>query len=296
MQSPKTLSLRSVARIVESARTMEGEGFEVRRPFPTRVLDHLDPFLLLDEMGPADHPPGAAKGAPPHPHRGFETVTYLLAGEFEHQDSAGHQGHLRAGDVQWMTAGSGLVHSEMPSTELRSQGGRLHGFQLWVNLPRRDKMMPPRYQEIPQSKIPSAATDDGRVAVKVIAGEALGTKAVIDTRTPIIYLHCTIQPGGELVQPVPRDWSTCVYVFRGAGRFGREGRAASEGHLVILGPDGDAVVLGGQPEHDQPAEVLLLAGEPLGEPIARYGPFVMNSPEEIQQALDDFRAGRMGKI
>src|SRR5215208_4583842 len=198
---------RSVRMLVNGSDTREGAGFHVRRPFPGRVVDALDPFLLLDEMGPMQLAPGEARGAPDHPHRGFETVTYLLAGELEHRDSRGHAGRLSAGDVQWMTAGAGVVHSEMPSAEFERKGGRMHGFQLWVNLPKRDKMMKPRYQEIPSAQIPKATSSDGRVTVTVIAGEALGQKAVIETRTPIIYLHYGIKPGGSVSQQVPRGYS-----------------------------------------------------------------------------------------
>src|SRR5262250_1821318 len=164
------MAAREVQRIVKSQRVREGGGFVVRRPFPTAGLDHIDPFLLLDEMGPVDYGPGEAVGAPDHPHRGFETVTYVLAGEFEHEDSAGHRGVLRAGDVQWMTAGAGIVHSEMPSRRIRDQGGRVHGFQVWVNLPARLKMTRPRYQEVPAARIPQAATADGKARVRVVAG------------------------------------------------------------------------------------------------------------------------------
>src|SRR5436853_4608580 len=184
----RTGQSRTVAGVVNSIETLEGGGFLVRRPFPKPSFSEFDPFLLLDEMGPLELAPGEAKGAPDHPHRGFETVTYLLAGDMEHKDSRGHAGRLRAGDVQWMTAGAGVVHSEMPSREFMRAGGRMHGFQLWVNLPQRDKMMNPRYQEISNAQIPQATSLDGLVTVRVIAGEAMGQKAVIETRTPIIYL------------------------------------------------------------------------------------------------------------
>jgi redox-sensitive bicupin YhaK (pirin superfamily) len=174
---------RKVAGIVNSIETLEGEGFLVRRPFPKASFSEFDPFLLLDEMGPMTLAPGKAKGAPDHPHRGFETVTYLLSGEMEHKDSHGHAGRLRAGDVQWMTAGSGVIHSEMPAKEFALRGGRLHGFQLWVNLPQRYKLIAPRYQEIPAASIPTAQTKDGLVTVRVIAGEAMGAQAIIETRT-----------------------------------------------------------------------------------------------------------------
>src|ERR1700736_49626 len=197
---------RSIERTVPALRTVEGGGFIVHRPFPTRMLMDFDPFLLLDEMGPVDYAPGEAKGAPDHPHRGFETVTYMIAGKMEHRDSHGNDGQLGPGDVQWMTAGAGVVHSEMPAADFERQGGRMHGFQLWVNLPQRDKMIRPHYQEIPAAKIPVAASADGKVSVRVIAGEAMGVKAVINTRTPIIYLHWTIKPGGRIVQPVPAEY------------------------------------------------------------------------------------------
>ena len=186
---------RKVERVITAHRQLEGGGFVVRRPFPTAALALVDPFLLLDEMGPADYAPGEAKGAPDHPHRGFETVTYMLEGQFEHEDSAGNKGAIAAGDVQWMTAGSGVVHSEMPADDIRRRGGLTHGFQVWVNLPARDKMMRPRYQEVPGSRIPRAVTGDGRAEVRVIAGEALGVRAVIDTRTPIVYQDWKLGPG-----------------------------------------------------------------------------------------------------
>src|SRR5258705_226469 len=195
---------RTIAGIVFSIETLEGGGFLVRRPFPKAAFSEFDPFLLLDEMGPMEVAPGEAKGAPDHPHRGFETVTYLLSGEMEHKDSSGHAGRLRSGDVQWMTAGSGVVHAEMPSDEFMRTGGRMHGFQLWVNLPQRDKMIKPRYQENPSTRIPKATSADGLVSVSVIAGEAMGEKAVIETRTPIIYLHYRLEAGGGAAPQVQR--------------------------------------------------------------------------------------------
>src|SRR5688572_31913696 len=183
---------RGVAGILNSIETLEGGGFLVRRPFPKPAVSEFDPFLLLDEMGPIEVAPGEAKGAPEHPHRGFETVTYVLAGDMQHRDYGGHAGRLRAGDVQWMTAGSGVVHAEMPSEEFLRDGGRMHAFQLWVNLPQRDKMIKPRYQDIPSSQIPKATSPDGLITVSVIAGAALGQKAVIETRTPIMYLYYRI--------------------------------------------------------------------------------------------------------
>jgi hypothetical protein len=253
----------------------------------------VDPFLLLDHLGPVRWAPGEGIGAPDHPHRGFETVTYLLSGGFQHKDSAGHAGKLTPGDVQWMTAGSGVVHSELPSDEFMRDGGVMHGFQIWVNLPARDKMMKPRYQEIPAARIPEAASADGKVKVRVIAGESLGKKAVIETRTPIMYLHFTIQPGGEIVQPVPADHTAIAYVIDGVLRAGPDGRAVKEGQMAWLG-SGDAVRL--KAENPSPANFLLLTGVPLNEPVARYGPFVMNTRAEIEQAFEDYKAGRLGSI
>jgi redox-sensitive bicupin YhaK (pirin superfamily) len=292
----KTMSepseLRNVERVVTAHRQREGAGFIVRRPFPTSGFDFADPFLLLDEMGPVEYGPGEALGAPDHPHRGFETVTYMLEGEFEHEDSVGNKGALASGDVQWMTAGAGVVHSEMPSKKLRRDGGRFHGFQLWVNLPARDKMIVPRYQEIPSSKIPSVESPDGLARTRVVAGEALGKHAVIETRTPIQYVHYTLQPGADLVQAIDSAQRGYVYVFSGAAEVG--GRRVAEGELALLG-DGSGVRLS-VPAGSEVAELLVLSGVPLDEPVAWAGPFVMNTREEILQAMKDYQAGRLGQI
>jgi quercetin 2,3-dioxygenase len=287
---------RTVAGIVNSIETLEGAGFLVRRPFPKVSFSEFDPFLLLDEMGPMNVAPGAAKGAPDHPHRGFETVTYMLSGEMEHKDSQGHAGKLSAGDVQWMTAGAGVIHSEMPSAEFQRMGGRLHGFQLWVNLPQQNKMITPRYQEIPSARIPVARTKDGLISVRVIAGEALGARAVIETVTPIMYLHFTLQPGGRVAQPVPRGYNAFAYVVDGEGLFGAEGERAGDGQMVMFAADGDEVRIENPADAGAPLDFLLIAGVPLNEPVARYGPFVMNTEGEIRQAIEDYRLGRMGAI
>jgi redox-sensitive bicupin YhaK (pirin superfamily) len=247
-------------------------------------------------MGPMDVAPGEAKGAPDHPHRGFETVTYMLSGEMQHKDSAGHAGQLRSGDVQWMTAGAGVVHGEMPSPEFLRTGGRMHGFQLWVNLPQREKMIKPRYQEIPGSRIPKATSPDGLVSVSVIAGEAMGEKAVIETRTPIIYLHYRIKPGGVVNQQMPHDYNAFAYVVDGAGLFGVEGERGADGQMIMFAPDGDGVRIENSADASATLEVLVIGGVPLNEPIARYGPFVMNTEAEIHQAFEDYRRGRMGAI
>ena len=290
------MNTRSAGEAIEAIETIEGAGFLVHRPFPTRTMMQFDPFLLLDEMGPMDLQPGEAKGAPDHPHRGFETVTYLLSGSFQHKDSRGHAGRLNPGDVQWMTAGAGVVHSEMPSDEFQKSGGRLHGLQLWVNLPRVKKMMAPLYQEIPGSQIPSAQSEDGRVRVRVLAGEALGVRAVINTQTPIFYLDFTIDAGEEFSQPVPSGYNAFAYVLEGAGLFGAHGTRVESHHMVPFNHDGDHILLRAVGDTETPLRVLLIGGSPLNEPIARYGPFVMNTKDEIVQAFDDYQSGRMGSI
>lgn len=283
---------RTVARVIPAVRTLEGGGFPVRRPFPIPACDHVDPFLLLDEMGPVDWPPGAAIGAPDHPHRGFETVTYLLAGAMEHRDSAGHAGRLDPGDVQWMTAGAGVVHSELYAEDFRTRGGRAHGFQLWVNLPARDKLTKPRYQELPRDRIPVATSPDGLATARVIAGTALGARAAIETRTPIQYVHWSLAPGARVTQAAPADHAAMVYVFAGAVEV--DGRTVADGGLAVLGP-GDEVALAA-PAAGPSTEALFLSGVPLREPVARAGPFVMNTRAELYQAFADYEAGRLGHI
>lgn len=280
---------RQVARVITAHRPTEGGGFIVRRPVPTMGVDLIDPFLLIDEMGPIDYAPGQAVGAPDHPHRGFETITYVLEGSMEHEDSAGHRGKLRNGDVQWMTAGAGIIHSEEPSREMRENGGRVHGFQIWVNLPKALKMTQPRYQEVAAAKIPAAQTADGKGRVKVIAGEALGVKAVIETHTPVVYQDWTLDAGADVTLPIARDHQVLAYVFDGSASVA--GREIRDGQLAVLG-EGDSVQLKGT----NGGRLLLLAGVPLREPVARYGPFVMNTEREIHEAIRDFQSGRMGEI
>lgn len=294
VKNQETPGTRTVAGVVNSIETFEGAGFLVRRPFPQASFSDFDPFLLLDEMGPMELGPGQAKGAPDHPHRGFETVTYMLSGEMQHKDSRGHAGRLTPGDVQWMTAGAGVVHSEMPSAEFTRTGGRMHGFQLWVNLPKRDKMMKPRYQEIPGAQIPKVTSADGLVTVSVIAGEAMGQKAVIETRTPIVYLHYSIKPGGVATQQVSSTYNTFAFIVDGEGLFGAEREQAKDGQMVLFAQDGDEVRI--ENSGNTTLDILLIGGMALNEPIARYGPFVMNTEGEIRQAFEDFRLGRMGEI
>ena len=295
-RSPDTSATRrSVARVVNALSTLEGGGFPVRRPFPVQGFSHFDPFLLVDHLGPVEWTPGQAIGAPDHPHRGFETVTYVLAGENEHRDSFGNADVLRPGDVQWMTAGAGVIHSEMPTPEFQRSGGVQQGFQIWVNLPAADKMMTPRYQTLRAADIPIATSADARVRVRVIAGESLGVSARIATRVPIQLLHFTIAPGGSLVQPVPREQNSLIYAFAGSALIGDESREVREGQAALLG-EGDEVRIAVAADASGPTELLLLAGQPLNEPVARYGPFVMNTREQIEQAFIDYQSGRFGVI
>ncbi|MDQ5964743.1 MAG: quercetin 2,3-dioxygenase [Cyanobacteriota bacterium erpe_2018_sw_39hr_WHONDRS-SW48-000098_B_bin.30] len=283
---------RSASTLVPTMRTREGAGFLIRRPFPTHALDQIDPFLLLDHLEPVQLAPGQAKGAPDHPHRGFETVTYLLDGYMEHRDSKGNSGLLSPGDVQWMTAGSGVIHSEMPQQAFKERGGILHGFQLWVNLPRTKKMKAPRYQDTKSGDIPVVSNSDDTVSIKVIAGEALGKAAVIETEIPILYLHLTIKPGASFSQPVPLDHNAFIYVISGTALS--DGQQVQADELLLYNQDGQTITISAS--GDEPLSVLLIAGKPLNEPVARYGPFVMNTKEEISQAMRDYQDGTFGEI
>jgi hypothetical protein len=295
ISNKKINSIRSVSKIIKSEMTQDGEGVTLNRSFPNNFISEFDPFLLLDEIGPTDLIPGKQKGFPDHPHRGFETVTYLLEGKFEHKDSQGHAGIINSGDVQWMTAGSGVIHSEMPEKEFSKHGGRLHGFQLWVNLPKSNKMMKPRYQEIPESKIPTGTTENGNVIVKVIAGTSLGSKAVIDTITPIMYMHFKLESDYSIVQPIPKEYNVFVYVIKGKGIFERSNNSQiiERGNLVIFDKDGKEVYIKAVEDSKVPLELLLIGGIPIREPIARYGPFVMNTQQELYQAVEDYRNGKL---
>jgi len=276
---------RKISSIVPTHTVLEGGGFKVRRPAAMGRL--MSPFLLLDEMGPVDYGPGEAIGAPSHPHRGFETVTYLLDGGMRHEDSAGNSGDLNPGDVQWMTAGRGVIHSELPQESILQNGGRMHGFQIWVNLPARDKMMPPRYQDIPAKDIPEATNEDGSVWAKIVAGEALGTSAIIDTVIPITYIHMKMEAGSTYIHQCDSEHNVMVYTFGGSVDI--EGRSLHDGGLGLL-EKGNEVVLNAE---EDGAEFLILGGPELNEPIARYGPFVMNTREEIYQAIEDYNNGTL---
>lgn len=277
----------------KAAKTLrEGGGFKVRRPVG-HAIPSCDPFLMLDHMGPVTHGPGEAIGAPDHPHRGFETVTYLIDGEMCHKDSVGNSGTLGPGWVQWMTAGSGIIHSEMPTDNIMKHGGSTEGFQLWVNLKAKDKMIKPRYQDTPPKNIPVVYMDDKKVRVKVIAGTSLGAHAHIETRTPILYLDIHLEPGATFTQPVPETYNGFVYVWRGEGSLGSNEVCTKEGHVAVLG-EGTEFTL--KASLQQECNVLLIAGEPLNEPVVWQNGFVMNTEEEIRQAYADFRSGKLGGI
>lgn len=296
---------RRVARVVTAKRHLEGEGFQVRRPFPGIDLSLADPFLLLDHMGAVEYAPGEAKGTPWHPHRGFETVTYIIDGAFQHRDTTGGGGLISDGATQWMTAASGIQHIEQPPPELVAKGGLFHGVQLWVNLPRAQKWVPPRYQDIGAGDVKLLAADDGSSLVRVIAGSVAGYDGPGVTYTPINYLHATVAPGARLTLPWPRDFNAMVYVLSGRGTAGVEEIGLDEGQLAVFagsqhGGAGDGLVVraaGTQPLAAANGwEILILGGLPIREPIARYGPFVMNTRDEIIQAFEDFQAGRMGIV
>ncbi len=275
---------RSVLRLINGEAASDGAGVRLTRVIGARALSELDPFLLLDEFR-SDDPNDYIAGFPDHPHRGFETVTYLIAGRVRHADNKGHRGVLTAGSVQWMTAGRGIVHSEMPEQE----HGLLWGFQLWVNLPARDKLKDPRYQEIEPQSIPEVSLAGGGRA-RVVAGEFGGRRGPIDAAaTEPLYLDLALSARQEIVVPVPPSHNAFTYAVDGSAAIGPEpSRAVSRGTLAVLGPGESVTIRGGGAS----ARLLLIAGKPLNEPVARYGPFAMNSADEIRQAVQDFQAGR----
>ncbi|KAJ2084345.1 hypothetical protein H4R24_000138 [Coemansia sp. RSA 988] len=292
--------VKQVSRVITAHRQREGGGFMVRRPLPSGTLDYADPFLMLDHLGPVDYAPGEAVGAPDHPHRGFETVTYVLEGGFEHRDSHGNHGVLKPGWVQWMTAGSGVIHSEMPTDELQKKGGDFHGFQIWVNLPAKDKMIRPRYQDVPPEDIPWFNSADKQTKIKVIAGEVEGVQANIDTHTPIFMLD--LRTSGKYSLAIPQGMDALVYNYNPAPILvGQEKTKLNESQLAVINTHGhpvefEAVASTTSGSDKEEARVLVLAGTPIGEKIARYGPFVMNTDEEIYQAISDMQSGRFGTI
>lgn len=290
-------STRPVQSIVTAQASFEGAGFPVYRPFPQPGADlgATDPFLMLDEMGPIEYGPGEAVGAPDHPHRGFETVTYLFDGEMEHRDSTGGGGVLRGGDTQWMTAGAGLVHSEEPTEAMLRDGGLMHGLQLWVNLPRSEKLTPPRYQDLNGDKLTLARSRDGRALLRLVAGDLGGQSGPGSTHTPIVYAHASIESGGRLALVWPADYNALVYVAKGRVRVGDDTREVGEHQLAVLGDAGESVAIQAVGDGEV-AEVILLGGRPLHEPVAWYGPFVMSTKQEILDSVDLYESGKLGSI
>jgi redox-sensitive bicupin YhaK (pirin superfamily) len=293
-----TAKFRPVKKIATAPTQLEGEGFQVRRAFPNADFRDSDPFLLLDHLGAVEYAPGEAKGAPWHPHRGFETATYIIDGAFEHHDSTGGGGLIANGSTQWMTAGGGILHDEVPTEKLIMEGGLFHGVQLWINLPRDLKMTPPRYQDIEAEKVMLLSSDDGASIVRLVAGEIDGHKGAGVTWTPITYLHATLTPGSRLQLPWNPGFNALVYVLNGSGTVGLEGIDIKEGQLAAFG-EGDALSIEANARQDDRSpnlDVLVLGGQPIREPVVFYGPFVMNTREEVYQAMTDYHAGRLGQI
>jgi len=289
---------RPVLSVTTAPAGFEGEGFPVRRAFAGVSKAALDPFIHMDQMGEVEYAPGEPKGTPWHPHRGFETVTYMIDGTFEHKDSTGGGGLITNGDTQWMTAGGGILHIERPPEDLVVSGGLFHGIQLWVNLPRADKMIAPRYQDLRGSDTKLLSSADGGALVRLIAGDLDGVTGPGATHTPITMLHATVSPGAQLRLGWRPDFNALAYVLAGSGRVGTEGRPIRSGQLAVFGP-GDVVTLAADSTGDSRTpefDVLVLGGQPIREPVAQYGPFVMNTQAELAQAFEDFQAGRMGHI
>jgi quercetin 2,3-dioxygenase len=295
---PTNSVIRPVTSVTSAPSGFEGEGFPVRRAFAGVPLSDLDPFVHMDQMGEVNYGPGEPKGTPWHPHRGFETVTYMIDGIFQHQDSIGGGGIIKDGATQWMTAGSGILHIERPPESLIVSGGLFHGVQLWVNLPAAAKFTNPRYQDIEPEAAVLLSSADGGALVRVIAGEVAGHRGPGLTHTPIALAHATLSPGSRLVLPWSPDFNALVYALGGRGSVGADGRPFQTGQLAVHGP-GDAIVLEAAREQDRDAtglDVLVLGGAPIREPVAAYGPFVMNTEAEIAQAFQDFEAGRLGTV
>jgi hypothetical protein len=293
-----TAAQRPVRTVTTAPSALEGEGFPVRRAFWGVDLADLDPFVHLDQMGEVEYAPGEPKGTPWHPHRGFETVTYIIDGIFEHQDSNGGGGVITNGDTQWMTAGAGILHIEKPPEHLVVSGGLFHGLQLWVNLPKAQKWADPRYQDLRASEVVLFASPDAGSLVRVIAGELAGRRGPGDTYTPIAMVHASLAPGARLDLPWDPAFNALVYVLAGQGTVGAEGRPVRTGQLAVFGP-GDAVRVAaatGQESRSPELEVIVLGGRPIGEPVAWMGPFVMNTKAEVLQAFQDYQAGKLGSI
>src|ERR1039457_831887 len=288
-----TQTERKVTSVTTAPSAYEGEGFPVRRAFARVDLDRLDPFIHMDQMGEGDCGPGEPKGTPWHPHRGFETVTYIIDGTFRHQDSNGGGGLITNGDTQWMTAGSGLLHIEAPPEELVVSGGLFHGFQLWVNLPARMKMTTPRYQDIRAGQVALLSSADGGALLRVIAGSFGGHDGPGVTHTPIALVHATVSAGAQVRLRWQADFKALADVLAGSGSVGTEKRPVQMGQLAVFGA-GDGITFAAGPRQDM--DILLLGGQPIREPVAAYGPFVMNTRAELVQAFEDYQAGRLGSI
>ena len=289
---------RPVRSVTTAPTGIEGEGFPVRRALAGVDLADLDPFIHMDQMGEVEYAPGEPKGTPWHPHRGFETVTYMIDGTFEHQDSNGGGGVITNGDTQWMTAGAGILHIEKPPEQLVMSGGLFHGSQLWVNLPKAQKWAPPRYQDLRASEVGLLASADAGALVRVIAGDLAGYRGPGDTYTPITYAHATLAPGARLDLAWNPSFNALAYVLGGRGTVGAERRPVEMGQLAVFGP-GDALRIDAatnQESRSPSLEVLLLGGRPIGEPVAWYGPFVMNTRAELMEAFEDYQAGKLGSI
>jgi redox-sensitive bicupin YhaK (pirin superfamily) len=300
---PKVLApVGARARLVKSVTTapqgFEGEGFPVRRAFAGVELSELDPFIHLDQMGEVEYAPGEPKGTPWHPHRGFETVTYIIDGIFDHQDNHGGGGTITNGDTQWMTAGAGILHIETPPESLVMSGGLFHGFQLWVNLPAAKKWAPPAYQDLRASEVKLLASHDGGALLRVIAGEVAGHQGPGRTQTPISLIHATISPGAELRLPWNPAYNALVYTLSGKGFMGNEKRPVHMGQLTVF-EDGDVIVIRAadiQESRSPYMDVFILGGEPIRESVAWMGPFVMNTKREVLQAFEDFQKGLLGTV
>jgi redox-sensitive bicupin YhaK (pirin superfamily) len=295
---PSAVKARPVRSVTDAPAGFEGEGFPVRRAFAGVDLGLLDPFVHMDQMGEVDYAPGEPKGTPWHPHRGFETVTYLMDGTFEHQDSNGGGGLITNGDTQWMTAGAGILHIEKPPEALVVSGGLFHGIQLWVNLPREQKLVAPRYQDLRGSAVGLLASADGGALVRVIAGDVAGHSGPGSTYTPMALLHTTLTPGSQLSLPWRPEFNALGYVLAGDGYAGAERRPVRTGQLVVFGT-GDTVTFEaatGQESRHPSFDVLVLGGRPIRESVAWGGPFVMNTKQEVLQAFEDFQQGRLGTI
>ncbi len=295
---PGLVRPRPVVSVTTAPKGFEGEGFPVSRAFAGVDAAALDPFIMMDQMGEVEYAAGEPKGTPWHPHRGFETVTYIIDGTFIHQDSHGGGGVITNGDTQWMTAGSGLLHIETPPESLVMSGGLFHGLQLWVNLPSSAKMNAPRYQDVRASDVLLLSSDDGGALLRVIAGDVAGHVGPGSTYTPITMVHATLQPGASMTLPWRQDFNALVYGLSGRGSVGEERRPLNTGQLAVFGNGGSLTISADQAQDSRtPAfDVVILGGSPLREPIAWMGPFVMNTQRELMQAFEDFQAGRLGQI